>query len=34
MIQAVRRHLVEDCGWPRRNVVTHPFWTFGRRGMD
>jgi NADPH-dependent ferric siderophore reductase len=34
VIQAVRRHLVEDRGWPRRNVVTHPFWTPGRRGMD
>ncbi|MBX6388165.1 MAG: siderophore-interacting protein [Frankia sp.] len=33
-IQAVRRHLVEDRGWPRRAVITHPFWTPGRRGMD
>jgi len=33
-IQAVRQHLVDDRGWPRRAVVTHPFWTPGRRGMD
>jgi NADPH-dependent ferric siderophore reductase len=33
-IQAVRRHLVEDRGWDRRAVVTHPFWTPGRRGLD
>lgn len=33
-IQSARRHLVEDRGWPRRNVLTHPFWTPGRRGMD
>ncbi|MBL7502222.1 siderophore-interacting protein [Frankia sp. CNm7] len=33
-IQAIRRHLVDDRGWPRRAVVTHPFWTPGRRGMD
>lgn len=33
-IQMVRRHLVKDRDWPRRNVVTKPFWTPGRRGMD
>ncbi|MBL7549060.1 siderophore-interacting protein [Frankia sp. AgB1.9] len=33
-IQSARRHLVEERGWPRRNVLTHPFWTPGRRGMD
>jgi NADPH-dependent ferric siderophore reductase len=33
-IQAVRRHLVEDRGWPRRSVITHPFWTPGKRGLD
>ncbi len=32
--QAVRRHVVTDRGWPRRSVVTKPFWTPGRRGMD
>jgi NADPH-dependent ferric siderophore reductase len=33
-IQRIRQHLVEERGWPRRNVVTHPFWTPGRRGLD
>ena len=33
-IQMVRRHLVKDRDWPRGNVVTKPFWTPGRRGMD
>lgn len=33
-IQMVRKHLVKDRDWPRRNVVTKPFWTPGRRGMD
>jgi NADPH-dependent ferric siderophore reductase len=33
-IQLVRRHLVEERGWPRRNVRTKPFWTPGRKGLD
>ncbi|GAA4563805.1 siderophore-interacting protein [Planotetraspora kaengkrachanensis] len=33
-LQAVRRHLVTERGWPRRSVVTKPFWTPGKRGMD
>lgn len=33
-IQLVRKHLVDDRGWSRRDVVTKPFWTPGRRGMD
>jgi NADPH-dependent ferric siderophore reductase len=32
--QAVRRHFVAERGWPRRAVVTKPFWTPGRTGMD
>lgn len=32
--QAVRRHLIAERGWPRRAVVTKPFWTPGRTGMD
>lgn len=33
-IQLVRRHLVEERGWPRRAVVTKPFWTPGKKGME
>jgi NADPH-dependent ferric siderophore reductase len=33
-IQSVRAHLVQDRGWPRRSVVTKPFWTPGRTGLD
>ncbi len=33
-IQLVRSHLVAERGWPRRNVLTKPFWTPGKRGMD
>lgn len=33
-IQRVRAHLVRERGWNRRDVVTRPFWTPGRRGMD
>ncbi|WP_155060062.1 siderophore-interacting protein [Streptomyces blattellae] len=32
--QAVKRHLLQDRGWPRRDIVVKPFWTPGRRGMD
>ena len=33
-IQLVRRHLVDERLWPRRNVLTKPFWTPGRKGLD
>lgn len=33
-IQMVRAHLVQDRGWSRREIVTKPFWTPGKRGMD
>ncbi|WP_203900200.1 siderophore-interacting protein [Virgisporangium aliadipatigenens] len=32
--QAVRRHLQGERGWPRSALVSKPFWTPGRRGMD
>ncbi|MEW1721469.1 siderophore-interacting protein [Streptomyces sp. NPDC093109] len=33
-IQMIRGHLVNDRGWNRRDIVTKPFWTPGKRGMD
>jgi NADPH-dependent ferric siderophore reductase len=33
-IQLIRRHLVEERGWPRRSVITKPFWAPGRKGLD
>jgi NADPH-dependent ferric siderophore reductase len=33
-VQAVRAHLVNERGWPRRSVLTKPFWTPGRKGME
>jgi NADPH-dependent ferric siderophore reductase len=33
-VQAVRAHLVEDRGWNRRSVLTKPFWTPGKKGME
>jgi NADPH-dependent ferric siderophore reductase len=33
-IQAVRSYLVKERGWPRRSVLTKPFWTPGKKGMD
>ncbi|WP_405937239.1 siderophore-interacting protein [Streptomyces sp. NBC_00726] len=33
-IQAIRRHLVAELGWNRRSVLTKPFWTPGKRGME
>ena len=33
-IQAARTFLVTQRGWSRRNILTKPFWTPGRRGMD
>ena len=33
-VQAVRDHLVRERGWPRRSVLTKPFWTPGKKGME
>ncbi|GAA4625840.1 hypothetical protein GCM10023196_031590 [Actinoallomurus vinaceus] len=33
-VQAVRDHLVRDRGWPRRAVLTKPFWTPGKKGLE
>ncbi|WP_219825921.1 siderophore-interacting protein [Nonomuraea typhae] len=33
-IQLVRAHLVNERGWPRRNVITKPYWTPGKTGLD
>ncbi|MEV5952885.1 siderophore-interacting protein [Streptomyces sp. NPDC051987] len=33
-VQAVRKVLVQEAGWDRRAVLTKPFWTPGRRGME
>jgi NADPH-dependent ferric siderophore reductase len=33
-IQLVRGHLVQERGWSRRDVLTKPFWTPGRTGME
>ena len=33
-IQLVRRHLVEERGWSRRDVLTKPFWAPGKKGME
>jgi NADPH-dependent ferric siderophore reductase len=33
-IQAIRAHLVADRGWNRGDVLTKPFWTPGKRGME
>lgn len=33
-IQATRRHLIDDRGWPRTAIRTKPFWTPGKRGLD
>ncbi|GAA4469393.1 siderophore-interacting protein [Phytohabitans houttuyneae] len=32
--QAVRRHLTQERGWPRRATIVKPFWTPGKRGLD
>ncbi|ROO84016.1 siderophore-interacting protein [Actinocorallia herbida] len=32
--QSVKRHLLHDRSWPRRDIVVKPFWTPGKRGMD
>ncbi|GCD97909.1 siderophore-interacting protein [Embleya hyalina] len=33
-VQSIREHLVVDRGWPRRSVLTKPFWTPGKKGME
>ena len=33
-IQRLRRILTEERGWDRRQIVTKPFWTPGRTGME
>jgi NADPH-dependent ferric siderophore reductase len=33
-IQALRSHLTRDRGWPRRAIITKPFWTPGKTGME
>jgi NADPH-dependent ferric siderophore reductase len=33
-IQALRNHLIQDRGWPRRAIITKPFWTPGKKGME
>ncbi|WP_432827494.1 siderophore-interacting protein [Dactylosporangium sp. CA-092794] len=33
-VQAVKQHLIRDRGWPRKAVLTKPFWTPGKRGME
>lgn len=33
-IQTLRRILIDERGWDRRQVVTKPFWTPGRTGME
>jgi NADPH-dependent ferric siderophore reductase len=33
-IQAVRSYLVKERGWDRRSVLTKPFWTPDKKGMD
>ena len=33
-IQRLRRFLTDERGWDRRQIVTKPFWTPGRTGME
>jgi NADPH-dependent ferric siderophore reductase len=33
-IQAVRAHLLRDRGWSRNAIVSKPFWTPGKAGLD
>ena len=33
-VQMVRTHFVRDRGWPRHHILTKPYWTPGRTGMD
>ncbi|GAB2817754.1 hypothetical protein GCM10022221_14500 [Actinocorallia aurea] len=32
--QSVKKHLLHDRSWPRRDIIVKPFWTPGRKGMD
>ena len=33
-IRALRSHLTGDRGWPRHAIITKPFWTPGKKGME
>jgi NADPH-dependent ferric siderophore reductase len=33
-VQLLRQHLTADRGWPRSAIVSKPFWTPGKRGLD
>jgi NADPH-dependent ferric siderophore reductase len=33
-IQALRKILITERGWDRRDILTKPFWTPGRTGME
>ena len=33
-IQLIRRHLVDERAWVRRNIVTKPFWAEGKTGLE
>jgi len=33
-IEALRSHLIRDRGWPRLAIITRPFWTPGKKGME
>ncbi len=33
-IQMVRDHLVRERGWNRRDILTKPFWTPGKTGLE
>jgi NADPH-dependent ferric siderophore reductase len=33
-IQAVRAHLIRDRGWTRQRILTKPFWTPDRTGLE
>ena len=33
-VQMLRAHFVIERGWPRQNVLTKPYWTPGRTGLD
>jgi NADPH-dependent ferric siderophore reductase len=33
-VQAVRSRLIRERGRPRRSVISKPFWTPGKKGME
>ncbi|MEV0248946.1 siderophore-interacting protein [Nocardia sp. NPDC050712] len=33
-IQQIAKHLVQERHWPRKAILTKPFWTPGKRGME